>query len=469
MAEIAKAMRPYGMGGAVPQEPMAFTALQRETLDMHIRTVIQLTLVHVGVSLTVVPITGTLNRVMISDLGMPAVLVGLLVALPYMLSPLQVLVGSWADRNPVWGMHRAPWMLFGGLAAAFGSYFCAHAVFYMDSQFMPGVLAAVGVFVLWGVGVNVASVSYLSLASELTERSPKNWRTVTVGTMWTAMILSTIVASLLLSRMLAVDPSQSGIYTAFGAIWLVATLCVLVGASGVEPVTGGRVVQNTASNPAVALRVLAHNPTARRFFVYLLLILVGIRAQDVLLEPYAADTLGMSISETTRLEAVWGGGVFITLLGGLELVRRFGKRFNAYAGSIVAMVAFLLIVVAGVAGNVFFFQASVFLLGLGSGLMTVSNLSFMLDLTVPQNVGLYIGAWGVANFVAQSAGTVVGALLRDLGFYLTGDIRLGYIIVFGLEIVGLAVALLLFRKISVEGFQRDARLKVVDVLALAGD
>lgn len=436
---------------------------------MHIRTVIQLTLVHVGVSLTVVPITGTLNRVMISDLGMPAVLVGLLVALPYMLSPLQVLVGSWADRNPVWGMHRAPWMLFGGLAAAFGSYFCAHAVFYMDSQFVPGVLAAVGVFVLWGVGVNVASVSYLSLASELTERSPKNWRTATVGTMWTAMILSTIVASLVLSRMLAVDPSQSGIYTAFGAIWLVATLCVLVGAAGVEPVTGGRVVQNTSSNPAVALRALAHNPTARRFFVYLLLILVGIRAQDVLLEPYAADTLGMSMSETTRLEAVWGGGVFITLLGGLALVRQFGKRANAYAGSSVAILAFLLIVVAGVVGNVFFFQASVFLLGLGSGLMTVSNLSFMLDLTVPQNVGLYIGAWGVANFVAQSAGTVAGALLRDLAFYLTGDIRLGYITVFGLEIVGLAVSLLLFRKISVEAFQRDARLEVVDVLALARD
>jgi BCD family chlorophyll transporter-like MFS transporter len=175
------------------------------------------------------------------------------------------------------------------------------------------------------------------------------------------------------------------------------------------------------------------------------------------------------MSETTRLEAVWGGGVFITLLGGLALVRQFGKRANAYAGSSVAIVAFLLIVVAGVVGNVFFFQASVFLLGLGSGLMTVSNLSFMLDLTVPQNVGLYIGAWGVANFVAQSAGTVAGALLRDLAFYLTGDIRLGYITVFGLEIVGLAVSLLLFRKISVEAFQRDARLEVVDVLALARD
>ncbi|MCB0050789.1 MAG: PucC family protein, partial [Caldilinea sp.] len=70
---------------------------------MNTRRVIQLSLVHVGVSLTVVPITGTLNRIMIADMGMPAVLVGMLVALPYLLSPLQVFVGNWSDRHPVWG------------------------------------------------------------------------------------------------------------------------------------------------------------------------------------------------------------------------------------------------------------------------------------------------------------------------------------------------------------------------------
>ena len=167
---------------------------------MNFRLLIQLSLVHVGVSLTVVPITGTLNRVMISDMGLPAVLVGLLVALPYMLSPLQVFVGDYADRRPLWGLHRSPWMLIGGLMATFGSYMAAHVVFYMDEHFLPGLIASFAVFALWGVGVNVASVSYLSLASELTERSPKNWRTVTVGVMWTAMILSTIVASIALWR-----------------------------------------------------------------------------------------------------------------------------------------------------------------------------------------------------------------------------------------------------------------------------
>jgi BCD family chlorophyll transporter-like MFS transporter len=70
---------------------------------MNVRKIVQLSLVHVGVSLTVVPITGTLNRIMIADMGIPAVLVGILVALPYLLSPLQVLVGNWADQRPLVG------------------------------------------------------------------------------------------------------------------------------------------------------------------------------------------------------------------------------------------------------------------------------------------------------------------------------------------------------------------------------
>lgn len=437
---------------------------------MNVRSIVQLSMVHVGVSLTVVPITGTLNRVMIADMAIPAAIVGLLVALPYMLSPFQILVGAWTDRQPLWGLHRSPWMLIGGLMAAFGSYMTVHSVFYMGENFLPGLIVSFAVFALWGVGVNVASVSYLSLASELTERSPKTWRTVTISVMWTAMILSTIIASISLSRLLATDSSESGVTFAFGVIWTVATVLVILGSAGVEPTnTDNRTLHNRADNPMAALWLLANNPTAKRFFFYLLLVLIGIRAQDVLLEPYAADTLGMSVSETTRLEAIWGIGVFVTLLGGLGLVRLFGKRVNAYLGAIVVIAAFCLIIVTGAMGNTMFFYASVLLLGLGSGLMTVSNLSFMLDMTVPQSVGLYMGAWGVANFVAQSLGTVGGGLLRDIAYQLTGNVALGYMTVFGLEIIGLITALLLFRTITVEAFQRDAQVHLTDVLAVAGD
>ncbi len=433
---------------------------------MNWRKVLQLTMIHVGVSITVVPVTSTLNRVMIADLGMPAFLVSFLVALPYLLSPLQVSIGNWADRRPLFNRHRLPWILAGGLMAALGSYFTAHAAYWMIDNFGLGLLAAVMAFALWGVGVNAASVSYLSL---LTELADEQWRSRAISVMWTVMILSTIAVSLGLAQMLQ-PYSEQALYTAFGAVWLASTLLILLGGLGVEPPADSREgpVHNTADNPVVAFRLLAQNPVARRFFVYLLLVLVSIHAQDVLLEPFGAEALGMSVAMTSRLTSIWGAGVFITLTGGLPLLKRLGKKRSANLGAAVAALAFALISVTGILGLPGPFMASVFLLGLGGGLMTVSNLSFMLDMTVPQAAGLYIGAWGVANFAGQAVGNMVSGLLRDGILALTGNPVVGYVAVFGMEILGLLLAIWLFRSIDVGEFRRNAELRLHEALSLAG-
>ena len=435
---------------------------------MNWRKVIQFTLVHVGVAITAVPISSTLNRIMIADMQLSALLVGFLVALPYLLSPLQILVGNWADHNPVWGRHRSPWILIGGLMASFGCYAAPHAVFLIPENYALGLAAAVVTFTVWGVGVNVASVSYLSLLSEESQ-GQAGWRSRTVSIMFTTMILTTIATSIGLSRML--DPfSVAALYTAFGIIWLIATFFVVFGAAGIESESSpDQPLQNNADNPATALRALANNATARRFFVYLLLVLISIHAQDVLLEPYGADVLGMSVSATSRLTAIWGVGVLLTLVGGLPLVKRVGKKRAANIGAVVAAFAFAAIIVAGLLQQVNAFMAAVFALGLGGGLMTVSNLSFMLDMTVPQAAGLYMGAWGVANFAGQSIGSIASGLIRDVADAATGSNVLGYVVVFGLEIVGLVAAMLIFRTISVQEFQREAEVGLSDILILAGD
>ena len=435
---------------------------------MNWRKVIQFTLVHVGVAITAVPISSTLNRIMIADMQLSALLVGFLVALPYLLSPLQILVGNWADHHPLWGRHRSPWILIGGLMASFGCYAAPHAVFMMPDNYALGLAAAMLTFTVWGVGVNVASVSYLSLLSE-ESAGYAGWRSRTVSIMFTTMIIATIVTSIGLSRML--DPfSVSALYTAFGVIWLIATFFVLIGAAGIEPAPDpGQRMQNSADNPATALRALANNATARRFFVYLLLVLISIHAQDVLLEPYGADVLGMSVAATSRLTAIWGVGVLLTMVGGLPLVRRAGKKRAANIGAVVAATGFAAIVLTGLLQQVNLFMVAVFVLGLGGGLMTVSNLSFMLDMTVTGAAGLYMGAWGVANFAGQSLGSISSGLIRDVAYTVTGSNLFGYVIVFGLEIVGLIVAMALFRTISVAEFQQEATVSLPDVLALAAD
>lgn len=434
---------------------------------MNARVIVQLALVHVGVSITVVPITGTLNRILIADMNMPVALVAVLIALPYLLSPLQIFLGNWSDRNAAADFHRTPWIVGGGLLAATGSYFTVHVAYLMSDNFALGVWAAVLVFSLWGVGINAASVSYLSLVTDLAD---EEGRSKAVSIMWTAMITGTIVTSLALSRML-LPFSKDALVTAFGAIWLVSVIFVLAGSYRVEPRASARKVQTARSveDPLQAVRLIAENPEARRFFLYLTVILISIHAQDVLLEPFGAEALRMPVSATSRLTSIWGAGVFITLLGGLLFVKRWGKRAGANLGALVTAAAFALIIATGLFGTPGLFFGAVFLLGLGGGLMTVSNLSFMLDMTLPQAAGLYVGAWSVANFAGQAIGSVISGFLWDLFYWLTGNPLMGYSTVFALEIVGLLFGVWLFRSISVESFRRHAEIRLPTVLSLATD
>lgn len=431
------------------------------------RRALQLALVHVGVSITVLPVTSTLNRIMIADMQISALLVGLLIALPYLLSPLQVLVGNWADQHALWGLHRSPWIVMGGLMASFGGYLTAHAAYWMDANFWPGLLACIVVFSVWGLGVNMASVSYLSLLSEMSG-DDEGWRSRTVSIMWTAMIISVIILSLALSIML--DPySPTALYTSFGVVWLLASACVLIGSSNIEPApVVGSIRKHSADSPVEALRLIMQNTSARRFFFYLVLVLVSIHAQDVLLEPYGAEVLQMPVAATSRLTSIWGLGVLVTLTSGVLLIRRMGKKRSANLGALIAAAAFGLIIIAGVMQVPQLFGVSVFLLGLGGGLMTVSNLSFMLDMAVPQAAGLYMGAWGVANFAGQALGSILSGLIRDVAYYLSGSILSGYVIVFSLEIIGLLGAVWLLRTISVVQFQQEAEMRLQDLLTAVG-
>jgi BCD family chlorophyll transporter-like MFS transporter len=251
---------------------------------------------------------------------------------------------------------------------------------------------------------------------------------------------------------------------------MVACFLILVGSSGIEPASkAGRRAKHTADNPLTAFRLLTDNPSARRFFVYLLVVLASFYAQDVVLEPYGAQILGMSVAMTTRLTTVWGTGLLITLIGGLLIVRAIGKKRSANLSAVVAAIAFIFIIVAGIMRDERVFIGAVLLLGLGNGLMTMSNLSFMLDMSIPQAAGLYMGAWGVANFAGRAIATIGSGFLRDSIHQVTGNLLASYVTIFSLEAIGLLTTIWLFRKISVAEFQRDANLHIHEVLALAGD
>jgi BCD family chlorophyll transporter-like MFS transporter len=128
---------------------------------------VQLGLIHAALAMTLVPINSTLNRVMIKELALSATLVALLASLPYLFSPIQVAIGSFSDRHPLWGFRRTPYILLGLVLCVLGVVISPLAAYLMGTTFWVGLGLGLLAFGAWGMGFNFASVSYLSLASEL--------------------------------------------------------------------------------------------------------------------------------------------------------------------------------------------------------------------------------------------------------------------------------------------------------------
>src|SRR5688572_7959189 len=94
---------------------------------------IQLGFLHTAVAIALVPFASTLNRVMIYEMGISATVVTLLAVLPYLFSPIQVAIGSYADRNPIFGLRRTPYIAL-GLLLCVGGAFAAPLVVAMIAE-----------------------------------------------------------------------------------------------------------------------------------------------------------------------------------------------------------------------------------------------------------------------------------------------------------------------------------------------
>jgi MFS transporter, BCD family, chlorophyll transporter len=411
----------------------------------------QLGLIHVAVAMTLVPINSTLNRVMIKELSISATVVAILASLPYLFSPIQVAIGSYSDRHPIFGFRRTPYILVGLILCVLGVLVSPQVAFLMAKNFPLGLLAGLLAFGAWGMGYNLSAVSYLSLASEL---SGEKERGKTIATMWFMMITSIIVTAIGLSRM--VDPyTPEALIRAFGYVSGSALVLGLLGLIRLEPRSSGIPSANAEAYTIKQMTVaITANPVARVFFIYLLLLLAAILGQDVLLEPFGAQAFGMSVRETTSITSVWGTFVLLAIIVAGFLEGRLSKRLVAQLGNTGALLGFVVIVLSGIFINKGVFYTGVTLLGIGTGLSTVANLSLMFDLTVPGMVGLYIGAWGFSNALSRLTGSVLGGVVRDVVTQLTGAALSGYLVVFSIEALMLLIAAFMLYRIDVNAFQK---------------
>jgi BCD family chlorophyll transporter-like MFS transporter len=421
----------------------------------------QLGLLHAAVALTTLPIDDTLNRVMSVEMGLPLTLVTVLTSLPYLFAPFQIAIGTFADRHPLAGRRRTPYILFGLLVGAAGVALLPVGLFRVPGP--GGVALTLLGFLAWGVGYNFTTVSYFSLASEL---FGERRRSRAIAVMYFIMLSAVIAAGIGISRMLA--PYSPEALTR--AIWLVSGLALvvgLIGLIGLEP-RASATVSDERPSLARVLRVLAENRTARVFFIYLLVLLTAILGQDVIIEPFAAQTLGMPVDQTSRLRSIYGVCFLIALVLAAFSERFLSKRRVAQASALGGVGAFALILISGLLGSSALFYGGLLVLGLAVGVSTVSNHSLMLDMTTPRDVGLFIGAWGMATALARLAGSLLGGVVRDAALQATGDGALSYALVFGLQAVLLLVSLFLLHPVDVGRFRsRAGEASVVERAATA--
>lgn len=307
------------------------------------------------------------------------------------------------------------------------------------------------VFGAWGMGYNFAAVSYLSLASEI---SGEKGRSKTIAVMFFLMIIGIILTSTGLSRLLETY-SPEILQRSFLIVAMVALVLGLVGLIKLEPrqTQPSYKITNEERTPWThIIQEVIGSSQARRFFLYLTVLLAAILGQDILLEPFGAEVFDLPVNVTTRITPIWGTAFLVSLLIASFVDRWFSKKRIAQISAYIALTGFLLIALSGAIVNLSVFYLGVVILGFGTGSSTTSNLSLMLDMTT-EKVGMFIGAWGVANALSRFIGTLMSGVVRDVASNILHDPVNGYLVVFILEAAMLAFSLILLRKISVSRFQ----------------
>ena len=421
--------------------------------------IMRLGLVQTAIGAIVVLTTSTINRVMVVELALPAILPGLLVALHY---AVQILRPRWGHGSDVGG-RLTPWIIGGMAVLALGGFGAAAATALMESAFWPGVLLAACSFAAIGMGVGASGTCLLIL---LSRRVADARRPAAATVVWVMMIAGFIVTAGLVGH--ALDPFSTGrlmaVSGAVSAIALAVTVLAVRGVEGARVVEGVRVHEAAEPVAAVdtsfrtALKEVWEEPQARLFAIFIFVSMIAYSAQDLILEPFAGTVFGFTPGESTRLAGVQNGGV----LAGMVLVaivttlagsRAGSLRLWAVGGCLASALALAGLALAPFAGGGFPLRGIVFALGLANGAYAVAAIGSMMRLVGegrPERQGVRMGLWGAAQGVAFGLGGLLGAGATDLARHLTGTPAVAYAAVFAVEallfVVSAALALAVARQ-----------------------
>ncbi|MFZ9110117.1 MAG: BCD family MFS transporter [Burkholderiaceae bacterium] len=420
----------------------------------------------------VVLATSTLNRIMVVELVLPALLPGILVAMHYVVQILRPRMGFGSDLAG----RCSPFILGGMVILALGGLLGAYAVVLMSTSLSMGIALSFAAFFLIGLGVSACGTSVLVLLAKKVDDTRRAgaatlvWLFMIAGFAVTAGTAGHFLDPYSEARLLAVAATVTGVA-------IVATALLLAGLEQQAKGHGKAHKPEPELQFRLALRQVWDEPDARHFTIFVFVSMLAFSAQDLILEPFAGSVFGYTPGETTKLSGLQHSGI----LAGMLLVaaagsgRLFGRKlgslkFWTISGCIASGLALAGLVAAGIYGPGWPLNLNVMLLGAANGAFSIAAIASMMRLANEgraQREGTRMGLWGAAQALAFGAGGLLGTGLSDISRALINDTALAYATVFGLEALLFIVAARLASQIRESGPSQTGHEDNLDVAPTA--
>jgi len=423
------------------------------TPELPFGRLMRLSLFQVTVGMAAVLVIGTLNRVMIVELAVPAWIVACMVSLPLLFAPLRALIGYRSDTYRSYlGWRRVPFIWTGTLIQFGGLAIMPFALILLSGDThwpaFVGQIGAAVAFLLVGAGMHTVQTVGLALATDL---APAHARPKVVALLCVMLLVGMVASALVFGTLLA-DFSQLRLIQVIQGSAVVTMVINVVALWKQEPRDPSRTRHDIARPTFGATwQTYVQAPQARRRLVATGLGTFAFSMQDILLEPYGGQILKLSVGTTTALTAALAGGGIVGLV---LAAKRLGKGADPHRvaglGAVAGIAAFSAVIFAVPLNSVALFAIGVTLIGFGGGLFGHGTLTATMAAAEGGDSGLALGAWGAVQATAAGIAIALGGILRDVVSELGAqgalgealrDPASGYTAVYTLEIIMLFLAL----------------------------
>ncbi|MDJ1178534.1 BCD family MFS transporter [Roseofilum sp. BLCC_M91] len=455
--------------------------------QINLLTMFRLGLFQMGLGIMSLLTLGVINRVMIDELKVPALIASGAIAAHQFVSPARIWFGQLSDAKPIAGYHRTGYVWMGTLLFTTTSFLALQVVWQLGNSAATlgwtaptygwAALLAI-VFVFYGLALSASSTPFAALLFDVSDESN---RSKLVSIVWSMLMVGIVVGAIISSsllKQLGLDSPPEDLQASINRLFVIVPTLVcflaIIGTLGIEKKyslygdrssAANREDQITLGN---ALKILTASRQTGIFFTFLLFMSISLFMQDPVLEPYGGEVFQMQISETAQLNAFFGMGTLIGIgCTGFLITPHLGKQRTCFSGCVGTALCSGFLLFSGFTGNPKALMLSLFLFGLTSGILTAGAIGLMLDLTAAETAGTFIGAWGLAQAMARGGATVLGGAVLDVGKALFSEPVFSYGLVFVVQAGGLICATWLLKRVNIREFQENTKQAIA--LVMEGD